>query len=233
MTITQKARLVRWPAKSDTEYFAKLQGRCIVRSGTGCWLYQGYLHPTGYGDFCIRNENLAAHRVAYMLAKGPIPEGIDVMHTCDVRHCCNPKHLVLGTHKENLEDCFRKGRQPRAASTTCKRGHPLLGDNLYITPTGARSCKACNRAKMRIQSGWPEDLAYSLPSTPRGLRPVNAKSKHVKVGRRLKTVCKYGHPMTGDNLYVTSEGRRRCRACHHRHVREHTERYSGSISRDA
>ena len=54
-----------------------------------------------------------AHRVAYVVAKGPIPAGLAVMHTCDVPPCVNPAHLVLGTQGDNIRDCCAKGRQPK------------------------------------------------------------------------------------------------------------------------
>lgn len=51
-----------------------------------------------------------AHRASWELHNGPVPEGLMVLHHCDVRNCVNPEHLFLGTNKDNLEDCARKGR---------------------------------------------------------------------------------------------------------------------------
>jgi hypothetical protein len=53
-----------------------------------------------------------AHRVAYVLANGPIEPGQVVMHTCDVPACVNPAHLKLGSQGDNNRDCFAKGRNP-------------------------------------------------------------------------------------------------------------------------
>lgn len=82
----------------------------------GCWIWTGCTYNAGYGSVGWRYKPIgkrtmiAAHRAAWMLTNGPIPEGIDVCHTCDVRLCCNPKHLWLGTAKDNMADARRKGR---------------------------------------------------------------------------------------------------------------------------
>lgn len=77
-----------------------------------CWLWRGSLDQNGYGTFQrIKGERLKAHRCSYILACGPIPPGMNVCHSCDVRACCNPAHLWLGTQKQNLADMTRKGRR--------------------------------------------------------------------------------------------------------------------------
>lgn len=72
--------------------------------------------PTGYGQASRlpgpgQNPRYA-HRAAWELAHGrPVPDGMDVCHSCDVRHCVNPAHLFIGTAKDNIQDSIRKGRQ--------------------------------------------------------------------------------------------------------------------------
>jgi len=77
-------------------------------------------NSAGYGNFYIRSEGRrsivdCAHRVAYRLSVGPIPEGHVVAHRCDVPGCCNPAHLFACTQAVNLEDCHRKGRHSHGA----------------------------------------------------------------------------------------------------------------------
>ena len=77
----------------------------------GCWLWDGDLKESGYGLFCAFGKKWAAHRASWMLFRGPIPDGLHVLHRCDVRNCVNPDHLWLGTHSENMQDMTAKGRR--------------------------------------------------------------------------------------------------------------------------
>lgn len=84
----------------------------IVESG--CWEWMHNLSHNGYGLFPIRTGkktiNFRAHRFSYELYKGPIGDGLVVMHSCDNPKCVNPSHLSVGTVKDNYLDCLRKGR---------------------------------------------------------------------------------------------------------------------------
>lgn len=77
---------------------------------SGCWLFQGNLTNGGYGLVNAESKSQLAHRVSYAHFYGGIPDGLFVLHRCDVRSCCNPHHLFLGTHQDNMDDMIKKGR---------------------------------------------------------------------------------------------------------------------------
>jgi hypothetical protein len=81
---------------------------------SGCWIWTDYTTPDGYGNFAQkvgdRHLQRNAHRVSWELHCGPIPDGVSVLHRCDMRPCVNPDHLFLGTQLDNMRDCARKGR---------------------------------------------------------------------------------------------------------------------------
>jgi len=83
-----------------------------VRESAGCWEWQGALAGSGYGLFRGPGQHMiGAHRMAYILIYGSIPEGINVLHHCDNKRCVRPEHLFLGTQKDNMADMICKGRQ--------------------------------------------------------------------------------------------------------------------------
>jgi hypothetical protein len=82
-----------------------------VSSPTGCWLWKGTIGDGGYAYFSIGYKTgIRAHRAAYRLFKGAIPEGLFVLHQCDNPPCVNPDHLSVGTHQENMRQRVARGR---------------------------------------------------------------------------------------------------------------------------
>ena len=82
----------------------------------GCWLYMGFRKWDGYGWLARRlpgsekTRYMTAHRYAWFLENGMPESGLHILHICDNPPCCNPKHLRLGTHQENMADRVAKGR---------------------------------------------------------------------------------------------------------------------------
>ena len=100
----------------------------------------------GYGSIRMPNNGplVGAHRVAYEVAHGAIPEGMCVLHTCDNPPCCNVEHLFLGTQKDNADDREAKGRGGQKKRPLCKNGHEWTDENTYTNPnTGRRRCRPC------------------------------------------------------------------------------------------
>jgi hypothetical protein len=87
---------------------ARLERR-LDKTGA-CWEWLGYRDADGYGSITFNKQPLRTHRVAYELANGPIPKGLQVCHTCDNPPCCNPAHLFLGDSLVNAKDRDSKGR---------------------------------------------------------------------------------------------------------------------------
>lgn len=94
----------------------------IEKAPNGCWNFTGLLSgghgDAKYGVISHGYRNLYAHRIAYEDAKGTIPEGLQVCHSCDNTICCNPDHLFLGTIQENTQDSLEKGRRARGTKNS-------------------------------------------------------------------------------------------------------------------
>lgn len=100
-------------ARSDVKQ--RFEDKYIPEPNTGCWLWEGALESSGYGQITERSngsqKNHMAHRLSYEIYKGPLIKGMVVMHTCDMPSCVNPAHLKQATQKENMEDRDKKGRR--------------------------------------------------------------------------------------------------------------------------
>ena len=100
-----------------SEYLAeRFWPKVDVRSDNDCWPWLASKKHHGYGSFRVEDNVLLAHRVAWELTHGSIPDGMCVCHRCDNQGCCNPKHLFLGTMADNAHDRDQKGRN------NCVRG---------------------------------------------------------------------------------------------------------------
>jgi hypothetical protein len=74
-----------------------------------CWPWIPGTDKHGYGRFHIRPKSVLAHRFAYELVNGPIPDGLRACHTCNHPPCCNPAHIYAGTDADNIHDSMRAG----------------------------------------------------------------------------------------------------------------------------
>lgn len=133
---------------------ARLLSLATVRGEDDCWIFNGALDDNNYGQFKFDGRNEGAHRASFAIFVGE-PNGY-VMHTCDVRPCINPKHLILGDHDANMADCAIKerNRTPRpgngynkindvasleiARLATAGVNYTQLGRMFGVTPPTAR-----------------------------------------------------------------------------------------------
>lgn len=108
---------------------------------TGCIIFTGTLFSnTGYGSICINYKTRSAHRLAWELANGRIPDGKSILHRCDNPACVNPDHLFAGTQDDNMKDMMRKGRSSRGSRN----------NNAKMTEDQARAIKADLRATRTV-----------------------------------------------------------------------------------
>lgn len=102
----------------------------------GCWIWMRALGRHGYGN-CGRGR---AHRVSWEAHRGPIPNGLHVLHDCDVKCCVNPDHLYLGTSSDNMRDVYRRGRKrPQTHSIGEKNASALLTPDQVLEIRAAAS----------------------------------------------------------------------------------------------
>jgi hypothetical protein len=118
----------------------RLLSKAVINWETGCWEWTASKTGDGYGKLGVNGKTRDAHAVAYELIEGPVPDGLELDHTCRVRRCINPAHLEPVTHRENML------RAPYFGSDThCKAGHEWTEENTY-TYRAQRCCRACNAA---------------------------------------------------------------------------------------
>lgn len=127
---------------------ARFWAKVDRRGDNECWPWLG-AHTNGYAVFSWSGGQ-KAHRFAYELLVGPIPEGLVIDHVrargCVRRDCTNPQHLEAVTNSENVKRGDGTHRT-NARKTHCIHGHELTQENTYIDPSGGRNCRTCKRER--------------------------------------------------------------------------------------
>ena len=120
----------------------------VDKSGE-CWLWTAAIDRNGYGKFRHQGGAVFAHRVAYELEVGPVPDGLELDHLCRVPRCVRSDHLEPVTHRDNLlRGATISARN--AAKTHCPQGHPYDEANTKFTRGGWRTCRTCRNLRSRL-----------------------------------------------------------------------------------
>ena len=116
---------------------------------TGCINFLRYTNKDGYGSLKIGGKGILAHRFFYEKYKGPIPEGLLVLHRCNNPSCINPEHLYIGTHKQNTRDMDDSGRRASPVLNSLTEEQHRILTNASYTITMKASLTGLNRTTTR------------------------------------------------------------------------------------
>ena len=122
-----------------------------ARKTSRCWLWTGERGADGYGRFTRSptSGTRLAHRIAYELLVGPIPEGMMLDHiVCQNRQCVKPAHLRLVTQSESASQNSRRAKR-WSSPLVCRNGHVRTPENTVINSRGRTVCRICDRATYR------------------------------------------------------------------------------------
>ncbi len=134
----------------------------IPEPNSGCWLWIGTCGAYRYGAIRVSGKTIRAHRFSYERFVGPVPNGLFVLHRCDVSCCVNPTHLFLGTQLDNMRDAQQKGRlwSPRGEESWARRNPGRLsrgeqhgGAKLTNTSVIEIRCSALKRSELARKYG--------------------------------------------------------------------------------
>ena len=127
---------------------SRFWNKCSI-ADNGCWEWQGFLNPAGYGQFSAGNGKvMLTHRWTYQRFVGPLIDGMHIDHLCRNVKCCNPEHLEQVTPRVNMERTtgHRHSHYSKGNRSHCGNGHEMTPENSYKRPGRVNSyaCRACH-----------------------------------------------------------------------------------------
>lgn len=172
----------------------------VARAGVDeCWPWTASLNDAGYGQFYLEGRPHRAHRIAYELLEGEIPDGLVLDHLCRNRHCVNPRHLEPVTNEENIQRATPYLPE-RPLKEKCRNGHPFSPENVRMDPAGWRRCTICEREQLLARY-------YRKTGRPQQNRAEGSRFKPDKCMR-----C--GEPVRDRRRFWSHGNEWWCRNCH-------------------
>jgi len=133
----------------------------ITVDDNGCWLWNGAKFKSGgYGAIRIAGKTLRLHVFIFEILVGPVPEGMQLHHRCEVKRCCNPDHLKIRTQLAHSAEHL---------ATHCKQGHELTPENTIIhRPRSGQRHRQCRECRKEAARRWRERNREKIRSLDRG-----------------------------------------------------------------
>lgn len=191
--------VIEKPKKTWTDSFFEKVGS---PDENGCWPFIGCLSPNGYGRF--RRDN--AHRIAWTIYNGPVPDGKWILHHCDNPSCVNPSHLYAGTPKDNAQDRMKRGRH--------RYGTPVSDDEIAEILRSKEPTYVIAKRMGRVYR-----TVLGIRRTPERQRRQRATATH----------CRNGHLRTHANTHQDSRGSIACRECNAAAVARYRARKTAAV----
>lgn len=210
----ERLKQVKYWRKGPEEAEAFFWSKVEVGQPGECWLWTGSTTPVGnragdeYGLTNINGRACLAHRHAYTIAKGAIPKGLVVRHTCDVFLCCNPSHLIVGTPAQNTQDAVDRGRIPRGDDSSARR-HPESRPRGETSPKASVTTLEVHLMRWLYSWGWA-----SPPLLARIFKLSTVQVNNVVAGQSWRHVDSFvdmspGKKQELDRLYAQDALKRR------------------------
>lgn len=141
-----------------------LERKSIRIPWSGCQIWMGCVSSKGYGWVGIfkTNKRMTVHRLSWILKNGSIPDGMHVLHKCDVPSCINPDHLFLGTNNDNVADRVRKGRSGSPKGENCHKARLTTEQVIAIRADTRRNYEIalsygvdqCTISHVKLRRSW-------------------------------------------------------------------------------
>ena len=179
------------------KYIRRFWSKVSIGEPDECWLWKCGQYGKGYGCFTFlldgQKHNEGSHRVSYWLSRGDHPGELFVCHHCDVRACCNPSHLFLGTHDDNMADMAKKGRSggqsgeanpfAKLRETDVRTIHSLVAADVPLVEIAkAFGVTAALISQIKRKRAW---TCLSLPDLPQVRRNKLDADQVSEIKRRL------------------------------------------------